>query len=157
MAAERVRKFLDEHGVSYEAETHPRAVTAQRLAASEHITGWMVAKPVMLNADGDIVMAVVPAPAMIDLERASEALGCEVRLAHESEFTDRFPDCEAGAEPPFGSLYGLQTFVDPILDEDEYVVFRAGTHDTTMRMKMTDYLAVENATHVTLAVLPEMA
>lgn len=157
MAAERVRRFLDEHGVAYESETHPRAVSSQRLAAAEHISGWMVAKPVMLDADGDILMAVLPAPALVDLQRASTAFSCDVRLASESAFTPLFPDCETGAEPPFGSLYGVETFVDPVLEEDEFIVFRAGTHDTTMRMRMSDYLAVADPQRVMLAIHPAMA
>jgi Ala-tRNA(Pro) deacylase len=157
MAAERVRRFLDEHGVGYESETHPRAVSSQRLAAAEHISGWMVAKPVMLDADGDILMAVLPAPALVDLERASTAFSCHVRLASEPAFTPLFPDCETGAEPPFGSLYDVETFVDPVLEEDEFIVFRAGTHDTTMRMRMSDYLAVVDPQRVMLAMHPAMA
>ncbi len=157
MAAERVRTFLAAHGVSYEAETHPRAVTSQRLAAAEHVSGWMVAKPVMLNAGGQLAMAVLPAPAMVDLDRASAALACEVRLAHESEFTHLFPDCEAGAEPPFGAFYGVPVYVDPILEEDEYIVFRAGTHDTTMKMRMVDYLAVEDPKMVEMAIHPVLS
>lgn len=157
MAAERVRRFLDEHGVSYESETHPRAVASQRLAAVEHVSGWMVAKPVILDADGDLIMAVLPAPSLVDLQRASAAFGCDVKLAEERDFTGLFPDCEAGAEPPFGSLYDVPVFVDPILEEDEYIVFRAGTHDTTMRMRMTDYLSVEDPKMVTLAVHPALA
>jgi Ala-tRNA(Pro) deacylase len=154
MAAERVRRFLDEHEVPYDSETHERAVSAQRLAHAEHVSGWMVAKPVMLDADGELVMAVVPAPAYVDLERASESFDCDVRLASEDDFTGRFPDCEAGAEPPFGSMYDIRTVIDPILDEDEYIVFRAGTHDTTMRMRMSDYVAVEDPMRVVLAVHP---
>ncbi len=157
MAAERIRKFLAGHGVEFEAEAHPREVSAQRVASVEHVSGWNLAKPVMLMAGDELVMAVVPAPAYVDLERASEVLAAEVRLATEAEFTGEFPDCEAGAEPPFGSLYGIPTYVDPTLDEDEFIVFRAGTHDMTMRMAMTDYLAVEDPKIVDLARHPATA
>lgn len=153
MAAERVRRFLDEHGISYDAETHERAVAAQRLAHAEHVSGWMVAKPVLLDAEGELVMAVIPAPAVVDLERASNLLHRHVRLATEDEFTAAFPDCEVGAEPPFGSLYDLATIVDPILERDEVIVFRAGTHDTTMRMRVADYLEVANPEMAEIAVL----
>lgn len=157
MAAERVRQLLDEQGISYDAETHPRAVSAQRLAQAEHITGWMIAKPVILQAGDDLVMAVIPGAAMVDLDRAATALGTDVRLATEERFTSVFPDCEDGAEPPFGSLYGIPVFVDPILERDEFIVFRAGTHDTTMRMRTTDYLDVEHPTMAELAVHPAIA
>lgn len=153
MAGERVRDYLDERGVAYDADVHPRAVDAQRLAATEHVSGWLVAKPVLVIADGDLVMTVIPGPAALDLDRAAEALAGEVRLAEEREFRDRFPDCEAGAEPPFGALYGMRTLVDPVLRRDPEVVFRAGTHDTAMRMTTEDFLAVLGAEEAELAVL----
>jgi Ala-tRNA(Pro) deacylase len=151
MAAERTRRFLDEHGVDYEMTTHPRVVTAQQVAASEHISGWEVAKPVLLLADDELVMCVLPAPMQVDLDRASTALGAPCRLATEDEFGDVFHDCELGAEPPFGSLYGIETYLDPTIEEDTEIVFRAGTHDTTMRMRVADYLAVEDPMVVDVA------
>lgn len=155
MAAERVRTFLDEQGVDYEADVHPRAVDAQHLAEAEHVSGWMVAKPVMLEADGELVMAVIPAPAMVDLDLAGEYLGAEARLADEATFAPRFPDCESGAEPPFGSLYGVRTIVDPILRRDERLTFRAGTHDTALRVRTEDYLAVVDAEEAAVAVFAD--
>lgn len=151
MAAERTRRFLDEHGVPYDMTTHPRAVEAQQVAASEHISGWELAKPVMLMVDDELVMCVLPAPAQVDLARASTALGAPCRLATEDEFGDVFHDCELGAEPPFGSLYGIETYVDPMLEDDTEITFRAGTHDTTMRMRVADFLAVEDPMVVDLS------
>lgn len=155
MAAERIRRFLAEHDVEYDSQTHDRAVPSQRIAATEHISGWEIAKPVMLIAEGELIMAVIPAPAYVDLERASQAFAGEVRLAREDEFVDRFPDCEPGAEPPFGALYDIPVYADPILQEDEHLTFRAGTHDTTMRMRTEDWLAVEQPVLLELATLPE--
>lgn len=154
MAAERVRRYLEEQGVAYDADVHARAVDAQHLAAVEHVSGWEIAKPVMLCVDDELVMAVIPGAAEIDLERAATLLGSQVRLARESEFVDRFPDCAVGAEPPLGELYGVRTVVDPILREDDTVVFRAGTHDTAMRVRTEDYLRVADAEELELATLP---
>lgn len=153
MAGERVRHYLDEHGYDYDAEVHPRAVDAQRLAATEHVTGWEVAKPVLLKAGGEVVMAIIPGPAALDVECAAEALDCEVRLAEEEEFSPLFDDCEVGAEPPFGHLYGVRTLIDPVLRRDAEVVFRAGTHDTAMKMRMEDFLAALDAEDAAFAVL----
>ena len=140
MSAERVRKYLMEHGVDYETHTHPLAYTTSEMAEAENVSGREVAKAVMLMADDLLVMAVVPGDKMVDLEKAIEALGAEsVRLAEEDEFAASFPDCDLGAEPPFGGLYNLPTLVDNGLDRPR-VTFNAGTHTETITMALGDYL-----------------
>jgi Ala-tRNA(Pro) deacylase len=54
-----------------------------------------------------------------------------------------FADCEIGAEPPFGSFYGLPTIMDDRLENDEFIVFQSGTHDRAIRMDMASYLRIE--------------
>lgn len=136
---QRLEGYLRENGVSYEVQHHPRAVTAQEVAAAEHVPGKMFAKTVMVVADDTMVMLVLPAPYQVDPEKAAEELGAgEVRLAGEERFEDTFPDCEVGAMPPFGNLYGVPVYVDEALTEDETVVFRAGTHTDTMSVGYAD-------------------
>jgi Ala-tRNA(Pro) deacylase len=141
MAGERIRSFLQEQGVDYEEHEHELVYTANEVAASEGVSGWLVAKPVLLWADGRLVMVVVPAPTSVDLGKAVELLGApDVRLATEEEFGDAFPDCDLGAEPPFGNLYDMPTYVDRALTDDPFIVFRGGTHTTTLKVGMDDYL-----------------
>ena len=100
----------------------------------------MLAKVVMLSADGRLCMFVLPAPAKVDLEKAAGVVSAkEARLAHEDEFADRFPGCEVGAMPPFGNLYDVPLYVDKSLAQDETIVFEAGTHTDTMSMKYADF------------------
>ena len=74
------------------------------------------------------------------LAHAAEALGArEVRLADEAEFADTFADCDLGAMPPFGNLYGLPVYVDATLAEDETIYFQAGTHTDTMSLEYADF------------------
>ncbi len=153
MSAERVREFLDEQGVDYDMQTHERAVTAQEVAAAEHVSGWQVAKPVILAADGDLVMAVVAAACEVDLSKATAALGAaDVALADEDDFQEAFPDCEGGAEPPFGNVYDMPVLLDEMLTGEERLVFRGGTHDTTMSMATDDYVRVVQPTVTDIAV-----
>jgi Ala-tRNA(Pro) deacylase len=141
MPSAKLHALLDDHGIAYEVETHPRAVTAQRLAAAEGISGYDVAKPVLLAIGGQLAMVVVPGPELVDLERASEALGNnDVRLATEEEFVTVFDDCEPGAEPPFGTLYGIPTFLDEDLRSRDHLVCRDGSHTETVTIAMADYL-----------------
>jgi Ala-tRNA(Pro) deacylase len=137
---ERLENYLREEGVPFEVRHHPRAVTAKEVAASEHVPGKMLAKTVMVLADGEMLMLALPAPYQVDVEKAGPALGVrEVRLAQEEEFEGAFPDCEVGAMPPFGNLYDLPVYVEETLEEDETIVFRAGTHTDTMSVTYADF------------------
>ena len=136
----RLEAYLREKQVPFEMRHHPRAVTAQEVAASEHVPGKMLAKTVMVLADGKMVMLALPAPYQVDIEKASTALRAgEVRLAQEGEFEGTFPDCEVGAMPPFGNLYEVPVYVEEALAEDETIVFRAGTHTDTMSVRYADF------------------
>jgi Ala-tRNA(Pro) deacylase len=137
---DRLEGYLRENRVPFEAQHHPRAVSAQEVAASEHVPGKMLVKTVMVLAGGKLTMLALPATYQVDLEKAAAALGAgEVRLAEEEEFEGSFPDCEVGAMPPFGNLYGVPVYAEEALAEDETIVFRAGTHTDTMSVKYADF------------------
>ena len=136
----RIKNYLDKENVSYQHCIHRTAYTAQEVAAEEHISGKLMAKTIIVKMDGKFVMAVLPATAKVDLAALQASLGAkEVRLATEFEFTGLFPDCEVGAMPPFGNLYGLPVYVEESLSRDPEIVFNAGTHQDTIRMKYEDF------------------
>ena len=109
----RLQQLLTERHVRFETIPHLRAFTAQETAESAHISGQELAKTVMAKLDGKLVMVVVPATRRIDFERLRRMAGAHsAELAHEDEFRDLFPDCEIGAMPPFGNLWGLPVYVD---------------------------------------------
>lgn len=136
---DRLEAYLREKRVPFEVRHHPRAITAQEVAASEHVPGKMLAKTVMVLAEGKMVMLALPAPYQVNMDKAGKVLGVEVRLAHEEEFENTFPDCEVGAMPPFGNLYEVPVYVEVALAEDETIVFRAGTHTDTMSVSYADF------------------
>lgn len=151
MTAERVRAHLDEQKIRYDVADHPVAYTAQEVAAAEHVAGETFAKPTLLMADGKLVMAVLPGPLRVDFQKAREALGAgEVRLANEAEFSPAFPDCEVGAEPPFGHLYGMPVYADDRLTASR-IVFNAGSHHQTMAMALSDFLDIVKPIRADLA------
>jgi len=137
---ERLEEYLGRAGVAYEITSHPVRFTTQGVAEVEHIPGRLVAKVVMVFADAQLIMVVTPATAQVDLDWVREAAGAgDVRLAQESEFRDIFPDCEVGAMPPFGHLYGLPVYADMALARDPVIIFNAGTHRHTVTMTYTDF------------------
>ncbi|MBN1359368.1 MAG: YbaK/EbsC family protein [Sedimentisphaerales bacterium] len=136
----RVTKFLDQAGVKYDVREHTPVFTSQGLAQREHERGKYVAKPVIVRADNRYVMCVLPAPQKVDLSKLKEHLGADVvELANEDQIAKLFPDCELGAEPPFGNLYDLATFMDKTLEQDDHIMVQAGTHAKAIRMSMADY------------------
>jgi Ala-tRNA(Pro) deacylase len=142
-----VREFLRDSHFPFDALDHSPTYSAQSLAATVHVTGTEVAKTVVLWADGEFFLAVLPATRTVDLERVQEVVGYDyVGLASEQECGDRFPDCELGAIPPFGSRYGMLTLVDESLLRDDVIVFEGNTHDDAIRMKCQDYLSLERPT-----------
>lgn len=140
MPVRKLKQFLDEHMVKYVVIQHSPAFTAQEIAASAHIPGQELAKTVMVKIDGTMAMAVLPASLRVDLEGLREALDVgSVELASEREFKDMFPDCEVGAMPPFGNLYGMDVFVAQSLTEDEEIAFNAGSHTELIRLSYMDF------------------
>lgn len=140
MPTRRLKEFLDGHKVKYVTINHSPAFTAQEIAASAHIPGKAMAKTVMVNIDRRMAMAVLPASFQVDLERLKKAIGAgTVEIANESEFKDRFPECEVGAMPPFGNLYEMNVYVAEVLTEDEVIAFNAGSHSQLIQMKYEDF------------------
>lgn len=140
MSSPRLEEFLQTHRVAYDTMTHPHAFTAQATAASARLDAHEMAKTVMVRIDGRLAMAVVPSNEWLNLSLLREASGArEVALASESDFRDRFPECEVGAMPPFGNLYNMPVYADESLGDDAPIAFNAGNHRELMRMEWRDF------------------
>jgi len=87
-----------------------------------------------------MILAVLPAPNHVKLNKLGVELGKSLRLASEQEFCSRFPDCEPGAMPPVGSLHNLSVYVDQSLGADQAIFFNAGTHHDAIRMRYDDFV-----------------
>ena len=140
MACAKLQEYLDEKQVRYISIKHSPAFTAQEIAAAAHIPGKEVAKTVVVKLDGAMAMVVLPATERIRMNHLKAETGAaKVELASETEFKDRFPDCEVGAMPPFGNLYEMDVFVKESLTTDMEIAFNAGTHTELIKMAYIDY------------------
>lgn len=138
-----LQTILDQMGVNYRVSHHPTAYTAQTLAEAEHVPGRKVIKPVVVQADGEFVMCALPASYRVDMDELKNQLqAAEVRLVEEPRLCELFPDCELGAEPPIGRLYGMTTLMDESLVVDDRVTFQAGTHEDAVTMSLAEYRRV---------------
>ena len=153
MPVQRLKEFLDREGVKYVSILHSTAYTAQEVAQSAHIPGDEMAKCVMIKVDGKMAMAVLPASYQVDFGLLREAIGADhVTLAREREFADLFPQCELGAMPPFGNLYGMPVYVAQKLTEDDAIAFNAGTHRELIRLSYPEYARLVQPTVIRFSV-----
>lgn len=140
MSLSLLREFLDQKRAKYLLMSHSAAHTASGITAMMQIPGREVAKAVVVKADGRLVMAVVPASSRVDVLKLKGYLEANtVELVTEAEFRDRFPDCETGAIPPFGNLYGMEVFADERLALDREITFTAGSHRLLVWMNYADF------------------
>jgi Ala-tRNA(Pro) deacylase len=152
MPSRRLKEFLDSEAVKYVKITHSPAYTAQEIAASAHIPGKELAKTIIVFIDGKMAMAVLPASYSIDFDHFRKTIGAKtIDLASEGQFRDVFPDCEVGAMPPFGNLYGIEVYVDQHLTEDKEIAFNAGLHSELFKLSYADFARLAKPKVVRLA------
>jgi Ala-tRNA(Pro) deacylase len=156
--ARRLKEYLEENRVPYTHCTHRLAYTAQEVAAAQHVPGREMAKTIVVKADDRFVLVILPAVLKIDMKALREELPFKhVDLASEKEFAALFPDSEIGAMVPFGNLYQLSVYVDPSLSADEEIVFNAGTHVDTIKMKYRDFERLVQPKKINAGIPLEMA
>jgi len=147
--------YLDRMQADYELLAHPEVYTAQEVAEVCHIQGRSLAKAVVVRIGHELAMVVMPAHYHVHEELLADALDVpSVVLASEREFSRHFPRCELGAIPPFGHLYGLQTYLVPVFDEAEPIALSAGSHGTLIVMRFYEYWRLAGATAIVKGVVP---
>ena len=140
-----IRSYLQSRSVDFDFLLHRPTHSATHLAGSLHVPGRSVAKGVLIRAGDAFVLAVLPATHRVDVDRLSKVLGVdEVRIATEDEVEQVFADCEPGALPPFGRLYGLTTVLDLSLALGAEMTFVANMRHEGVRMRFADYEKLES-------------
>jgi Ala-tRNA(Pro) deacylase len=140
MPVKKLKEFLDKEKIKYVSIVHSPAYTAQEVAASAHVTGRELAKTVIVQLDGEVAMAVLPANRKIVLQDLREVTGSDqVKFVAEEDFKRKFPDCETGAMPPFGNLYGMEVYAAASLSENAEIAFNAGSHTEVIKLAYADF------------------
>lgn len=149
MPMRKLREYLDAGGADYVATRHRESFTAQETAELCHVPGQNMAKTVMVRVNGSLAMAVLPAKYQLDLFKLQDFTHAySIKLADESDFDDAFPECELGAMPPFGNLFGMDVFADESLSHDINISFNGGTHDELISMPYGQW---KNLVHPSMA------
>jgi Ala-tRNA(Pro) deacylase len=145
MPVKRLKEYLDQNQVKYETIPHAGSYTAKETANLAHVPGKEMAKTVMVKMDGKMTLSVLPASYNVDFSLLKKNTGAKrVELASEREFELMFPECETGAMPPFGNLYGMDVYVAKTLAEDREIAFNAGTHKELIKLSFSDFRQLVN-------------
>lgn len=135
-----IKKHLDANNVVYRHYTHPQEFTSPKVAERLEMPGRDYAKAVIVVADGELVMAAVPANRRLDVEKLAQMAGAgSARLAEESEFEGAFPGCEVGAMPPLGDLFDMTVWLDASFEQRPTIAFDAGTHTDSIEIGLDDF------------------
>lgn len=140
--APTVRKYLDQQQVPFEVVTHSHTGSSLRTADHAHIPAARLAKAVLLEEDREqrhFLMAIVPATHRVQLGELSRRVGRPVHLATEEAAAWLFRDCEAGAIPPVGPAYGVDTLWEDCLLDHPDLYFEAGDHEHLVHLKSDDF------------------
>ena len=145
MPVKQLKEFLDGQGVKYVSLTHSPAFTAQEIAAAAHISGKQLAKTVIVKLDDKMAIVVLPANGQVNFAKLRETAGVkQADLATETEFKNKFPGCEVGAMPPFGTLYDMPVFVSKELSQQDHILFNAGSHSELIQLPFDQFEKLVN-------------
>lgn len=137
----RITDFLKKNKMYYQVLVHPKSFTSSETAEAGHVSGKNFLKAVMVKVDGKDAMVVLPSNRTIDFLKLTTALRTRsVYIEAEKEFKDLFPDCEVGAMPPVGRLYGLSCYIDESIRGKDKVYLNAGNHEECIEISADDFL-----------------
>lgn len=143
---------LEQASIAYELIDHPRTTTA---AAEAHALGLEpreVAKTVVLSTPAGFLRAVLPASERLDLGKVRALLGTnEVQLATEMVLAGAYPEFELGAVPPLTGGDGDRVLMDRRLCINDWIVLEAGTHEQSLRLRVSDLVELSDARVVDLS------
>ena len=140
--AKRIAKYLIEQDADFDMLNHPHSATSMETAERSHISGNCIAKSVLLEDENGYLLAVVPASCRVDLGELHRQTSRNLGLATEYQLGALFEDCEPGAVPPFGAVYGMDSIVEDSLAEQPDIYFEAGDHEQLIRVSSETFASL---------------
>lgn len=148
---QKLSEYLDSTGKQWQPLSHVETLSSVDEARALGIDSDEVAKSLVLKSREGYALAVIPGGHRLDMHKVRDATGDKtIRLASENDLERDFPDYELGAAPPAAGLLNVLGFVDPTVRSREWIVFAAGTHTDSVRMKTADLIGLSDFTEADL-------
>ncbi|MDP3093764.1 MAG: YbaK/EbsC family protein [bacterium] len=140
---EKIKKLLDENGIAYQLFEHEPVYTSEQAAQIRNTKMCQGAKAIIFKADDKPVLIVVPGDRRVDTKIFKKLYYIkDLRLLTADEVKE-LTGLEIGAIPPFGSAINLKIYCDQAVFENEEIVFNAGAHTKSVKMKSKDFEILE--------------
>ncbi len=157
---QKIIDLMENHQVKYDYFEHEPVRTSEEAAKIRHgysLKQGAKALIVKLYLRGGIekfVMLVVPGDARFDGKEVKKLLNAkDIRFATEDEVTRVTNGVLVGGVPPFGSLFGLETYLDPRVANNDRIIFNAGDRRVSIAVSASDYISVESPHVINLVTL----
>ena len=138
--AEKILQIFQEKNVSYQLYDHSPVYTSQEAAKVRGVELKTGCKSMVLKRkDGKFILANVAADKKIDFKKLESFLGVKLSFATREEVL-KATNCESGSVPPFGKLFGLPTFLDQSVLENDFVNFNIGLLTRSVKISKQDLL-----------------
>jgi len=135
----QVKELLDQNGIAYKVSEHSPVYTSEQAAKVRGIELKTGVKALVFKTEqGSFILGLIAADKKMDVKKLAKIVGTrKLELASPQDVL-KVTGCEIGSVHPFGNLFGLPTYMDPSVLENDSVNFNAGLHTVSVYMKARD-------------------
>jgi Ala-tRNA(Pro) deacylase len=153
---DQLRALLDREGAVYrvlehEAEGRTEFITKIRGNRIEQAIKSMVVQVRMSKKENRYYLANVPGDCRVDFDAIKAHFNAVSIGMASREKAEALAGCVIGSIPPFSFSDQLGVLADPLIKENEEVVFNAGSLEKSIFMRMEDYFRIANPQVVRIA------
>jgi Ala-tRNA(Pro) deacylase len=153
---EQLCALLDKEGAVYrviehEAEGRTELIAKIRGNRIEQSIKSMTLQVRLNHKENVYCLANVPGDCRVDFDGVKKHFNADSVAFASKEKAQALTGCVIGAIPPFSFNEQLQVLADPLIQQNEEVVFNAGRLDRSIFMKLADYIRIAKPQIVNIA------
>lgn len=151
--SKKILKHLDDNKYRYEIIEHKTTYTAWDTAQTEKVKPQEVAKALVMKADNDYLLALVPANRNLNKRKLLKIINAQAKKAGEKNYKKIDFAKEAwmkknlpgkvGATPPFGKILNADVYVDSLLAKSKKLYLSSGEYTLSIRVDASQYMRIE--------------
>lgn len=155
---DRICRLFRSCGVPFTVRHVPPDDVVERILRAPLDSGQVRVTVQLGFVDGRLSMLVIPEGCDVDAGLLRCALSAEpLSKAAQAELAGAFPDCDAGAIPPVGTLWKMPVYLDESILEAKTIAFYAGTFSDIISVNVDDYIRVVRPKVVALSTVRSSA
>lgn len=144
--SKKLLKKLDEAKIKYEVVSHRVVFTAFDLAQTLGADVKEITKALVVKADRDYIIVLLPANAQLDTQKIKKKTGAKkIKIASEKDMVKKLK-VKPGAAHPFGSIFKLPVYIDNKVAKLKTAYFQPGSFTDSIKMKVKDFIKLEEPT-----------